>query len=305
MIDTVSFGFPIMISPTGDQGWRYNLVSVGDRSWEKWSISFYVAGKSKLSVTYYPQSITAKANEPLLLFEFSLPKLVYGNNTQMLGDLNEAVEIANKEMNLIAKFPAINFYEGVLYRLDPCYNFDVGVDVYDYLRSLSVSHYSRRKTKPYFGNGVQFYTKQGSLKFYDKGDGFLREEISFLHRRDIENKYQGQKLTIDLITRERTMEILNHELEILNLTTNKIVNLETANAILGELYGTRERERLVNYLIERQSTPKDKMMDKINKSEPTVDLYERQIINAGILMGLTYRKGPLPPLKIESLDGIN
>lgn len=299
MIDTVAFGFPIMINPTVDQGWRYNLVSVRHRSWEKWSTSFYIAGDSKLSVTYYPQNITANANEPLLLLELSLPKLAYGNNTQMLIDLTQALEIANKEIRQIVKLPPINFYEGVIYRLDPCYNHDVGNDVFDYLRSLSVSHYSRRSTRPYFGNGIQFYTQQGSSKFYDKGNGLLREEISFLKRRDIEKKYMGQKLTIDLITRELTREILNHELEILHLNINKIVNLETADEILRKSYGTREKDRLMNYLLERQSTPKEKMMDKLNKSGPTIDLYERQILDAGILVGLTYRKEPLPPLKIE------
>jgi hypothetical protein len=76
MIDTVKIGFPV--SPSEDQlkKWSSKITRLpqGITRKEYWTSIKYRG--TKIRVDYYPQDLKLKPN-PLLLFTFSLPNMVY------------------------------------------------------------------------------------------------------------------------------------------------------------------------------------------------------------------------------------
>lgn len=60
--------------------------------------------------------------KPLLTLEVSLPKLIYGNNYQMLGSLDGTIQIGNMFLAIVSHAPILDLAEGILILLDMCYN---------------------------------------------------------------------------------------------------------------------------------------------------------------------------------------
>jgi hypothetical protein len=94
-----------------------------------------VVDETTLRFTYYPTDYSGK---PMLTLEMSLPKLVFDNNYQMLGSIDGAVKIANMALANVPHIPKLDIGEGILIRLDMCYNHQVGEAVDDYINALVV-----------------------------------------------------------------------------------------------------------------------------------------------------------------------
>jgi hypothetical protein len=91
-----------------------------------------------------------------------------GNNIDLTNnedELGEAIQEANKSIRNIRIFPEVDAGLGQLTRVDTAYNHQVGESVYEYIRALSNLEYSRRKTKPYLYEGVQYMSKSVTTNF--------------------------------------------------------------------------------------------------------------------------------------------
>ena len=308
MLDTVAFGFPL--APTNSQleEWHHRIDLHPDgRVWETYRIPIMVHGGVYAQAVYHPQDISASETKPLLKLEFSLPRIIFGNNVQIIKNVNEAIDIANKKFRGAPQIPMVDFFEGVIYRVDLCYNHMVGENVQDYILALFKLSFPQRKTLPYFGQGVQYYAKSISTKFYDKekqcgfdrGYGVLRQEITFRDRGRIAELAGVQCPTISSMTGDFIKKNLVHDLQALKLQDQIIGDRDSASKILVDKYGPTEGDRLMGFLIRKQTMSKDQMMEKYGCSRSSINKTEKKITDAGISMALIDNKIPLPPLGID------
>lgn len=95
MLDTIRVKFPI--APTDEQlkGWtkRTTTTTTGINTVYMYNPA---VGETTLRFTYRPVDYTGN---PMLSLECSLPKLVFDNNYQMLGSIDEAIKIANLRLS--------------------------------------------------------------------------------------------------------------------------------------------------------------------------------------------------------------
>ena len=64
--------------------------------------------------------------------------------------------------------PKLDLGEGILIRLDMCYNHQVGDAVEDYIKAIGNLDYPHRRTKHHRYEGVEFRAKHKTTKFYNK-----------------------------------------------------------------------------------------------------------------------------------------
>ena len=134
-----------------------------------------------IKCTYYPNNYV---REPQLTIELSLPHIMFGNNFTMLYDIEKGISKANELLSTIPGLPPLDIGEGLVNRLDACYNHQVGDDLPYYIKALQSLKYPYRKTGPYTDQGVQFQSGEIVTKFYDKereckdprAKGILRQE---------------------------------------------------------------------------------------------------------------------------------
>jgi hypothetical protein len=311
MIDTVTFGFHIEPSISQLKRWDHHCMDEirDERVWIRHNTNIRMPGGWTVQAEFYPQNVTSTANIPLLKIKFSLPKALYGNNAKMLSDVSGAIDIANKELHLHTQIPPIDLNEGGLYRLDTCYNHQVGEFVQDYIGNLFNLDYPRHKTGPYHQDrhqGVQFKTNSASTSFYDKhfecrlpqAYGILRQENTQHDRGRIEKILGIEQPTINSITKDRVKEILEHDLEVLKLNVQGITNRETAAEILVATYGSKRGYSLIGYLVRRQTMSEEQIMTQDNLNQRQIYRLKKDIADTGISMALG-EKIPLPPLRIE------
>lgn len=303
MIDTIRVKFPI--SPTEEQlhHWtkKTTLSELGTKN-----VYIYnpVIDETVLRFTYHP--VDYKGN-PLLTLEVSLPKLILGNNYQMLGSIDGTIKIANLLLDIIPHIPKLDLSEGILIRLDVCYNHQVGDAVDDYVTAIGNLDYPHRRTKYHKYEGTEFRAKHKTTKFYNKhyesgyleANGILRQEITMLRPKDIQKFLLNPKPTLLNVSKELVKEELQNDLAKLGLLNNSIANRDTAYELLcdtyGELAGLYYWALLVNKKIKSR-----KRLKKESKTHPrSIDRKLRKIIEAGIPLTITEREEPLPPLVID------
>ena len=170
MLDTVCVGFNESPTLAQLEKWSYFMSRHPNGAGK---VSYRISRKTEkgavIKGTYYPSS--DRYRFPMTLFEFSLPKVLRGNNIELIYndvELREAILEANKSIRNIVIFPVVDVGLGILTRLDVAYNYQVGEAVYEYIRALSNLEYSRRKTMPYLYEGVQYMSKSVTTKFYNK-----------------------------------------------------------------------------------------------------------------------------------------
>src|SRR5215213_2336954 len=122
MLDTIRVKFPIKPNDEHLKGWttRITRTETGER---KVFIYNPKVEETTLRFTYYPVDYSG---HPMLTLECSLPKLVFDNNYRMLGSIDGAIKIANMLLAGVPHLPRLDLAEGVLIRLDLCYNHQVG-----------------------------------------------------------------------------------------------------------------------------------------------------------------------------------
>jgi len=303
MLDTIRVKFPI--APTAEQlkGWtqRTTRTQTGEST-----VYIYnpVVCETTLRFTFRPVDYTGN---PMLSLEFSLPKLVFDNNYQMLGSIDGSIKMANIQLTDIPHVPHLDLGEGVLIRLDMCYNHQVGDAVDDYIKAIGNLDYPHRRTKYHRYEGAEFRAKHKTTKFYNKehesgyleAHGILRQEITMLNPKDIQKFTGKSKPTLLDVSSEQIADELRNDLEKLGLLNNSIANQDTAMKTLCEEHG--EYAGFYYWAMLKNKTQKTrKRITKESKMHPrSIDRKLRKIVDTGIPLTLTDREEPLPPLCID------
>jgi hypothetical protein len=303
MIDTIRVKFPIY--PTDDQLKRWTLRSTKTETGER-KVYIYnpVVDETVLRFTYYPADYSGK---PMLTLECSLPKLIFDNNYQMLQSIDGAIKIANMRLEDVPNVPKLDLGEGILIRLDMCYNHQVGEAVDDYINAMGKLDFPHRRTKYHRHEGVEYRAKHKTTKFYNKehesgyieAHGILRQETTWLKPKDIQKFLGKKKPTLLDVTREQIIQELQSDLERLGLLNNSIANRDTAFETLCNAHG--EYAGFYYWALLMNKTQKSrKRITKESEMHPrSIDRKLKKIVETGIPLTLTEREEPLPPLSIN------
>lgn len=303
MIDTVRVKFPI--DPTEEQlkGWiRKTTSSPTGQS----DVYFYnpVINGAMVKFTFRPFDYKGK---PILTVEVSLPKLSFGNNYQMIASIDEAIKSGNARLDGIPHIPKLDLAEGILIRLDMCYNHQVGEAVEDYIRAIGNLEYPHRRTKYHRNEGTEFRAKHKTTKFYNKeresgyaeAYGILRQEITLINGKDIQKIFGEKQPTLMSVSKEKVIESLNDDLEKVGLLGNSIATRNTALKMLCETHGDNAGIYYFGLLMSKMDKSKKQIGKDAGTHPRSLDRKLKKIIDAGMPLTLTDREEPLPPLVIN------
>ena len=254
--------------------------------------------------TYYPLNYRG---DPMVTVELSLPKALYGNNFTMIADLALAIDAANNCLARCPALPALDIAEGVLIRIDPCYNHLVGHLVPEYINAIGTLDYPHRRTKLHRNEGAEFRAKHATTKFYDKlreshhpdASGILRHESTFLSPKRIVKLLATDKPTLRDVTPEWAAMILTIDLELLRLRNRTIATADTALATLCERYGPNAGAMYWALLMNQPGTTRAAIANKATLHPRSLDGRLKAIVDSGIAPTLTESTEPLPPLEIR------
>lgn len=312
MLDTIGLNLPIRIDPAQLVYWdedvyrkakggrfiRYKYMATSDRG-------------ALVTYTYYPY---ANQGTPILNIEFSLPHLVLGSNVYQVFNIKEAIDLANGMLPDVPGVPKLDLWDGVLTRLDVCYNHQVGDLVPHYIRALIFHDYPNREPRPYMSSGVQFPTKNATFKLYDKQKerlknrdhvgaqlayGILRQETT--NRKGAVRKLTGLKQpTLRDINIDMLLDALENELKKLDLLNRPIGTRKIALEQLCAKYGSRAGVYYFGLLAAKGEQPsKDVIASNTGLHPRSLDRQLEKIVQADIPLTLTDTEEPLPPLTID------
>lgn len=303
MIDTVRVKFPIR--PTEEQlkFWTRKTTSTPTGTRDVY-IYNPILDETTLRFTYYPADY--KGN-PLFTLESSLPKLLFDNNYRMIDNLDEAVAFIDLMLDRVSNIPNVDIAQGILIRLDMCYNHQVGDAVEDYIKALGCLDYPHRRTKHHRYEGVEFRAKHKTTKFYNKeresgfveAHGILRQETTLINGKDIQKMFGANKPTLLDITKEKVIEFLKDDLAKINLLGNSIATRNTALKNLCEAYGDNAGIYYYGLLVSKMDKSRKQIKQDTSTHPRSLDRKLRKIVDAGIPLTLTDREEPLPPLVID------
>jgi hypothetical protein len=305
MIDTVRLKFSITLELEQLQGWIQKITSIQNGGFRQSFIyNPKICDDVMLKYTYYPLGYICK---PLLLLEFSLPKLLYGNNFQMLGSIDGTIKLANMFLAHVPNAPALDLVEGVLIRLDMCFNHQVGDIVDDYIKAIGNLDYPRRRTKYHKGEGVEFKAKHITTKFYnkqkeagtDEAFGILRQETTILGGKGVQSLLGKKKPTLLDLSNDFIVDYLNDDLRKLTLLDNSIATRNTALKTLCDTHGSDAGIYYFGLLVSKMDKSKKTIANETHTHPRSLDRKLRKIVDAGIALTLTDREEPLPPLHIR------
>ncbi|MBI5963983.1 MAG: hypothetical protein HY863_10945 [Chloroflexi bacterium] len=303
MLDTIRVKFPIDPTEEHLKNWTRKTTSTPKGESDVY-IYNPVINDAMCKFTYYPQDF--KGN-PLLTLELSLPKLVFGHNYKMLNSIDEAIQSINARLDQVPNIPKLDLAEGILIRLDMCYNHQVGDAVNDYIRAIGNLEYPHRRTKYHRNEGAEFRAKHKTTKFYNKEHesgyaeayGILRQEITLMDGKDIQKLFSINKPTLKEISKESIVENLKDDLSKIGLLGNSIANRNTALKLLCDTYGDNAGIYYFGLLISKIDKSKKQIEKDAGTHPRSLDRKLKKIVDAGIPKTLTDREEPLPPLTIE------
>lgn len=306
MIDTVRLKFPV--SPSADQlrSWdrQVRTRATGQTNYRYTLNLKLTLDAISIRCTHFPLDY---GGNPLTTIELSLPKVMHGNNFTMLESLDDAIERVNSLLADVEALPPLDISEGVLLRIDPCYNHQVGPLVPDYINAIGHLEYPRRRTKHHKDEGAEFRSKHTTTKFYDKmrecGDrnasGILRQETSYLSSKRIAKLIGKRKPTLSDITPDLVVELLRADLASLKLDGTIIADRDTALERLCAEYGPRAGVYYWGLLKAKNDSSRRQLRTKTNLHPRTLDRTLKRITEAGIALSFTDSSEPLPPLEIN------
>jgi len=304
MLDTIRVKWPI--SPTQEQlsHWicKTTKSEKGKKEYFIYNTKF---DEALLKFTYYPLDYKLK---PLLSLEVSLPKLLFDNNYRMLGSIDGTIKITNILLDGLPNLPHLDISEGILIRLDMCYNHQVGDMVDDYVEAIGRLEYPHRRTKHHRFEGAEFRSKHITTKFYNKehetgcieAKGILRQETTLLRGKDIQKFLGKPKPTLLDVTYEKVTEYLQNDLAKLGLLNNSIATRDTALKQLCESHGEYAGYYYFGILNNKQKKSRKELKRFSNAHARSIDRRLRKIVDTGIPLTLTDQKEPLPPLLINT-----
>jgi hypothetical protein len=116
MLDTIRVKFSISPEPGQLKYWTHKTTIKETGIRESYLYNPILNNDNvMLKYTYFPLGYD---NHPLMTLEFSLPKLIYGNNYQMLLNIGKSIEAANKILAKVPHAPILDLAEGILIRLE-------------------------------------------------------------------------------------------------------------------------------------------------------------------------------------------
>lgn len=306
MIDTIRLGYPV--APTEEQlkAWDRHIrtTATGQTNYKYILNKKLTLDKVSVRCTHYPFDYSGK---PLTIVEFSLPKLVFGNNFTMLTNLGPATERANSLLATIDALPPLDISKGILLRLDICHNHQVGPLVPDYINAIGHLEYPHRRTKHHKDEGVEFRAKRTTTKFYDKerecadprASGILRQETSYLDPIRIADLLGKSKPTLLDVTPEVVALLLRNDLAKLHLDVNIIADRDAALERLCAEYGPRAGMYYWGFLKAKNDTSRRQIRSKTSLHPRSLDRILKRITDAGLALTFTDTNEPLPPLEIH------
>ena len=303
MLDTIRVKYPIVPKAEQLEYWTQK-ISVSPTGVSQKYIYNYKLDEAFLKYTYIPTDYTGK---PLLSLELSLPKLLFDNNYRMISSIDGTIKIGNLLLRDIPHAPNLDLAEGILIRLDMCYNHQVGDKVDDYLKAMGHLDFPHRRTKVHRQEGVEFRAKHKTLKFYNKeresrfpeAAGILRQELTLMHPKDIQKMLGTKTSRLTDITKEFVKEHLENELTRLHLLGNSIHTRDTAPQELSAAYGELAGMYYFGYLMMKLNNSKKEIVAKTDTHPRSIDRKLRKIVDAAVPLTLTEREEPLPPLEIN------
>ena len=317
-IDTVKILYHVPSQEINVEGWLHQSTSKRQKEgqenvFDKWILHYRSENKTMINLQYMPYDRYGLDHD-MLLIDFSLPKLVYGCNHQLLGNWDYAFDCANRELSKIPGLPPLgDIRDATLFRLDLCSNLQLENLVPCYLQVLAKGHYPRRFLLTYPSKQVIFRTKNGiSTSFYDKrrecghpgASGILRMEISMRNKRKIA-KWLGKKNpTLRDLTLDRVVEPFKKDLVILNLDKPIISEQLAIEVRLSELYSPRQVRSLLGYLQISKTYTRDQLLAK-EYTRQTIHNYEKRLRDADISSLSIQDHIELPPLSIETSNVSN
>lgn len=303
MLDTVRVKYPI--SPTNEQleHWtqKITITQTGERKHFIYNVNL---DGVILKYTYYPVGYDGN---PLLALELSLPKLLFDNNYRMTDSMEEIEIVSNILFRDIPHVPILDISEGVLIRLDMCYNHKVGDMVADYVKAIGSLDYPHRRTKHHRYEGVEFRAKHKTTKFYNKekesgmteAAGLLRQEVTLLRGKDIQKLLGMKKPRLQDISKEFVIEQLEIDLAKLRLLGNSIYTQDTALKTLCDTHGEMAGTYYYGLLVSKMDKSKKEIVGSTQMHPRSLDRKLKKIVDAGMPLTLTDREAPLPPLTID------
>jgi hypothetical protein len=309
LFDTVIVGFHL--SPTSQQLEEWDRVKIRQKHYMTYSSHYKYEtwlrfNKGNIHVVYYPQDEHNEA-KPLLLFEMSLPKLVYGDNIHMIFDPGLAIEKANQIIRQHSYMPIVDLNQGILYRIDLCFNILLGDSILEWIQQLLKLEYPRRKTKPYYpSEGVQYYSRRATLSFYGKeaesknpdAHGILRMEASWRGKNRIEELVGKSDVMIAEFNSELAVSLLIAELAKLGIKDRAPVDSHATLRILVKKYGSEQGVRLYGFMNAIQIASSSEMK-AIGMTKQTISRNRKQIRDAGLSMCIAENDYALPKLVIN------
>ena len=303
MLDTIRVKYPIVPTKEQLEHWRYMLSRSQTGVSQKYVYN-YKLDEAMLKYTYIPIDYSGN---PLLMLELSLPKLLFDNNFQMILGIDSTIKWANLLLNKIPHAPVLDLGEGILIRLDICYNHQVGDMVDDYIKALGRLDYPHRRTKYHLGEGAEYRAKHKTTKFYNKeretgrseAAGLLRQELTLMSGKDIKKITGIKKPRLTNITRNFVVEQLENDLSKLRLLGNSIATRDTAPKALCKAHGSKAGLYYYALLVLKMDKTKKEIVHETERHPRSLDRDLKKITGAGIPLTLTDRHEPLPPLEIK------
>jgi hypothetical protein len=306
MIDTVRVKFPV--TPTVEQlrSWekQTRTKATGETTY-RYTLNLKLTDDAiSVRCTHYPFDYHGN---PITTVELSLPKATFGNNFTMLSSLDQAIGRVNGLLSGVDPLPPLDLAQGVLLRLDPCYNHLVGPLVSDYINAIGHLEYPHRRTKHHKDEGAEFRAKHSTTKFYDKmreccdpaATGILRQETSYLDPKRIAELMGKQRPTLQDVTKDWIVKLLKGDLEKLHLDGTIIADRDTALALLSQQYGSDAGIYYWGLLKAKTDTSRAQLRFRTGLHPRCLDRRLKDITEAGIAPTLTETNAPLPPLEIN------
>lgn len=292
--------------------------------------SMRTSQNSVISITYMPYVINLKRS--CLYLEFSIPKLLTGNNYEdelQVDDIISRVEVELASVSVAFQILPLGILSASICRIDICKNFQVGDEVSKYIEFLKTRSYPRRCRVPYQNNergrkksgekdnGVSFQSKQITTLCYDKeeecGDpnsrGILRLEVQYKGSRAIKKLTSergceaNQGVRLGDLKYDIVREVIEREISILGLDAAIVIEDDFREQLKRNFSG-RKVGALTDYARCEYQNPglnAEQLAKIIGCSKATVNNYRQELREKGLAYNGS-RKASLPPLRFEWKD---
>ena len=259
-----------------------------------------------IRATYRPESITGPH---LFVLEMSLPHVLFGNNWQLVLDIDAAITAADRIIASVDAFPPLpSVAHMTISRLDICYNYQVGTHLAAYIEALSRLDYPHRTTVRFDTQTVEFRCKSVKCKFYDKHaetlgqspPGILRHEITLQRARTIRTVLGfTQPTTLADLSLPLLVLPLQRDLHRLSIYNTPFATHNQAAATLTEHYGPNRGAYRFMALVLFQALDRNQIAAELGITRGSVNQLLSDVRKAGLSLSLSDSNQPLPPLQVE------